>query len=362
MKVITSFLILFSFFVQAENCPEAIPGKPENEIPVENRKLIKHFSKCSPTDKENLILKKSRALNLFTYLEALIGEMGRPPSFYQSFMDSSFNNKESEQALKDFLFFHQDLREKAPPSSEQGGLDLTQRITKEATLSKDLDDFYKRVSPLMSKDDFENLKGFMEYIGPAYDELVGKKLGPEVEKYEKKISQVGCKWKMKEKGRCVAKFLRAPAEAAADSPIGIYPNLQLGAVDGQSFVGVELMGVHPHSHDIHGDLGVVFHEKFHTLFHAQPPHKFKEMKSWFGKDGKDAFENFEEALATLVGNVWAYESVTGKRPQGKWYDEPHIENQARSLEPLLRRYLEDCRPMDRAFVEQVKLKFKEQQK
>ncbi|TNF26986.1 MAG: hypothetical protein EP319_12525 [Deltaproteobacteria bacterium] len=354
MHKLACLLVLFSFNLHSAECLHANGGQtPAESIPGVISSLADNVAgdQCE-NDEDNLDVRVTTPLGVMTFMEGLIGEMGRPESFYQDFMGSRYATSKNKRMLKRFLKWHEKTKNSSAPQ-EQAGMDTTQELVKLAATTENEKDFLKAAKKKLGNSSFRQFSKFYNRFKPIYKNLVEDKQTSALKGYLKTLKSEGCKWKMKDKTKCLAKFTRSNPAAAANSPIGLYPSTSQGAVDGQSFVGVEILAVDPTSNDIHGDLSVVLHEKFHTLFHTQGTKKYEEMKKWFGEgeQAELAFLNFEEAIATIAGNVWAYKKVTGEKPREPWYNVPSIDLYAKAIAPKMEEYLNGCKPMDKSFID-----------
>lgn len=304
----------------------------------------------------------SEPLGVITFMEAINGELGRPESLRQTFLESHHNTIENQTTLTNFRELQRKIRESSGSTpTDRASTDLTQEVLKVSVTATSENEFLESVKKILTRSQYEEFVEIYLIIKPIYKDLVGNPYRRPMEQYIKKIKKEGMKWKMEERVECMAKFLRSDPSSAANSPIGVYPSTRLGGVEGQSFIGVEIMGVHPRSRDIHGDISVVAHEKFHTLFHTQTDEKWSELERWFGNnlDSQPAFLNFEESVATIAGNVWAFEKATGRKASEPWYNDPSINEYAKAIASLVRRHLDECKPMDNNFIEEVISKYEE---
>jgi hypothetical protein len=104
-------------------------------------------------------------------------------------------------------------------------------------------------------------------------------------------------------------------------------------------------------------MGVVLHEMCHVLYNEQSSafqHKidsvFTNSKSEYSKL---AYNFFDEALATALGNGWTYQYINNKPDTGAWYDNKYINGFAHAIYPLVRRYLAGRKTMDADFVQEA---------
>ncbi len=102
--------------------------------------------------------------------------------------------------------------------------------------------------------------------------------------------------------------------------------------------------------------GVILHEMCHVLYDEQPKDFQKQLVSYFAENkspySKFASAYFDEALATALGNGWAYKNVNGKIDEHQWYDDAYIEGFARGVYPLIENYLKESKQIDRTFIDQ----------
>lgn len=106
--------------------------------------------------------------------------------------------------------------------------------------------------------------------------------------------------------------------------------------------------------DYRTTLGVAVHEMCHSLYDEQPAELQRSIDDWFERSqsphAPHAYAFFNEALATAVGNGWAYERLNGYRDDADWYADPVIDGYARAIYPLVVSYLDGGRTLDEAFV------------
>jgi hypothetical protein len=123
------------------------------------------------------------------------------------------------------------------------------------------------------------------------------------------------------------------------------------------------MGFLLESKDAHDMLAVGMHEMCHVLFEEQPLTLQKRIDSAFtaSKDPYAAFayRYIDEALATALGNGYAYEYLSSQVDTGSWYSDRYINGYAKALYPPVREYLTAHKAMDRDFVSKAISIFKQ---
>ena len=106
--------------------------------------------------------------------------------------------------------------------------------------------------------------------------------------------------------------------------------------------------------DYKATLGVAVHEMCHSIYDEQPAGLQQQIDDWFTLSrspfATHAYAYFNEALATAIGNGWAYEQLNGKPDAGAWYADEFIDGFARAIHPIVVAYLKERQTIDRAFV------------
>jgi hypothetical protein len=109
--------------------------------------------------------------------------------------------------------------------------------------------------------------------------------------------------------------------------------------------------------DLAGTMGVTMHEICHVLYDEQSAGfqykldaMFKASKSPYSAI---AYSFFDEAMATALGNGYAYKQFTGKMDTTAWYNNPYIDGFAHAIYPLVEEYLGMNKTIDNDFVERA---------
>jgi hypothetical protein len=117
------------------------------------------------------------------------------------------------------------------------------------------------------------------------------------------------------------------------------------------------IGVLTDETDYAGRNGVILHEMCHVLYDEQSEAFQKELVSYFAESkssyAKFAIAYFDEALATALGNGWAYKNSNGKLDDKEWYDDTYIEGFARAIYPLVESYVNENKSIDKPFIDRA---------
>lgn len=115
------------------------------------------------------------------------------------------------------------------------------------------------------------------------------------------------------------------------------------------------IGVLTDETDYIGRNGVILHEMCHVLYDEQSKEFQKQLVSYFAENkseySKFASTYFDEALATALGNGWAYKNINGKMDEKEWYNDIFIEGFARGIYPLVETYLSENKQIDKDFID-----------
>jgi hypothetical protein len=110
-------------------------------------------------------------------------------------------------------------------------------------------------------------------------------------------------------------------------------------------------------------MGVVVHEMCHVLYDEQPNTFQHEIEKWFAGNkspyAQYAYNFFDEALATALGNGWAYRQISGHMDTTEWYNNEYINGYAKVLYPLVEGYMNSYTQLDSEFVSQAIVLFAE---
>ena len=115
------------------------------------------------------------------------------------------------------------------------------------------------------------------------------------------------------------------------------------------------IGVLTDETDYTGRNGVILHEMCHVLYDEQSKEFQKQLVSYFAENkseySKFASAYFDEALATALGNGWAYKNMNGKIDEKEWYNDDYIEGFARGIYSLVENYLNENKQIDKNFID-----------
>ena len=224
-----------------------------------------------------------------------------------------------------------------------------------ATSAHSLDDFSERAFGLLPAAQHAELFAVLAAAQPYYRRLVWDRERVAIARAERFLdgyeARVGALF-----GR-VADFYGTPWPASLPFTVALCPiplaSGTTSAVPKASTLVCSYLTGDPDGH--RATLGVAVHEMCHSLYDEQPARLQQDLDDWFALSPSPyatyAYAYFNEALATAIGNGWAYERLNGYPDGGEWYADPVIDGFARALLPRASSYLAAGRALDRPFVE-----------
>lgn len=302
----------------------------------------------------------NRVHALFVFVEAISGTPNRPPHLKKVFDASKYNNPASTEKLESFKnldpafgrFFEFD----GLPTERKNGVGVKALVTTQSAFSKDLADFRQRILGQMTYSELNKFMEILAYFDPIYEELIWKPNRKDLNAVVELFKSKSKKWKIDDLFAKTSKFYNSSWPENQNFRISLYPiPKEANLSNGQSFGSFESVGIIIGDKNIEGKFGVVFHELCHSLYDAQSAETQNAWSEWFLNNqssfGQVTYFWLNEALATALGNGWAYEKAKGKIDKTEWYHHEKIDGLAQGLYPKVVEYLNSGRSVDKNFVE-----------
>ncbi|MCW9000254.1 MAG: hypothetical protein OQK04_16215, partial [Kangiellaceae bacterium] len=330
MKKITSVLLLFlSFGIYAEK---------QGNLAIE--------------------FKSNRVLGLYEFVMGISGKGYTSQTLVEIFQDSEFNDAEARKRLQLLselnLGYSYELKSKA--KYRHNSIQIRDIFVMAGARSKDLNDFSERTFGLLPNNDHKELIDALRYFEAAYLELIWepsqKFLNKNLSDITKKATQLDMATKFKQVSDLYA------AEWNFDISFEVYIS-PIPRSSGHSMAtpqGNVLSMLVLDGQDLESQLSIVFHELVHILFINQNPDLQQSIEKWFLQSASSykakAYQIFDEAMATAIGNGWFYKYVFGKLDEQDWYYTPYVNRQAKSIYKLVENKLQTKGQLDAKFIEQ----------
>lgn len=317
----------------------------------------------------------SKILGLYDFMRAVSGGRRGSEILLEAFRNSRFDTPEKRKLIEEFRLirerhFDHDFQFHGYPAHRgEMSWDVDQFFDLQSAKSADIDDFAGRTAQVLPASEHRRMFSILRAFLPAYEELVWNPNQEKLGLYLTKLKSVG------ERADVQGLFEKAVRFYGGTWPDDVPLVIYLGPIPSDrghttatmiadSALVEALLG----EKDFPGRFGVVFHEICHGVFESQPLDLQREMDSWFksadsSKYGDYAYKLINEALATALGNGLAFRAITGAEDRAPWYDNPEIDEFARSIYPRVAEYFDAGKTMDRDFVlhavEQYKKRFPE---
>ena len=230
------------------------------------------------------------------------------------------------------------------------------RLQDAAVLASDPDAFARRIAVDYNEGERRIVLDALAAIEPYYIAGVERPLASPAAAMAEGLREHVRRHRVEALLASVARFYGMPAAADVPWVVGMSP-LPAGSgsfsatVNGhviRSFMPVDCR-------DYTGYASVMVHEVAHVLFGEQPLAQVDLMRAAFrnapSPNRRYAEAWINEALATAVGNGWAYRRMAGHDDPAPWYDEPVIDAYASSIAPRIYAYLDAEAPLDAALMD-----------
>lgn len=309
-------------------------------------------------------LREGRLLGLLSFVEALSGGHRGSPRLKELFSGSRHDGERQRALLAEY----RTLREThlspayrfrgAPAARGEMGFGLLPFLSAQAALASDLADLSGRTSGLMPIAVHQRWLAILRELAPSYDELVHRPSRAKLAAYRKRLEAIARRAGLPRLLEQAARFYGASWSESEPFRIVLHPIPGRGAATSATVVeGTALVEALLEERDLEGRFGVLVHELCHSFFQAQPEALQRRLDEAFRSSSSPfaphAYRFLDEALATALGNGWAYRAAKGRLDPGSWYADPIVDRFARLLLSLIETYLEKRWTIDAAFVAQA---------
>jgi len=309
-------------------------------------------------------IKFSEPLAIFIYVDHLSSK--HPENHFKKQFAASIYNRDK---YKNLLALFDTLRinytyeyEGFPYGSKIPGMTEAQ-IKKNLINSANLKDFKKRAVGIVPNSTLLQLTSILYEFQLVYRELVYQ---PNKTKFEKQLGEITDLAKNKNLSAYFDKglsFYKAYWDDSFPFEIVFYPYPNSQGFSAEAFCNNSVNALTPETKDYNTLLAVMMHEIFHILYDEQSVVVKRNITKWFlanpSKTSTYAYLLLNEVLATAIGNGFVYESLSGKKDEGDWYDRKYIDLMAKKIYPMVADYIAQKKGIDEGFVN-IYIKFYEE--
>ncbi|WP_196138660.1 hypothetical protein [Aliikangiella sp. G2MR2-5] len=298
----------------------------------------------------------SETLSLYEFVLGLGGKGYSSQTLTEKFYASSFASDEAQKQLSrlNSVNLSYDYHFNSAVKHRYNARQVREIMTMIAARSDSLDDFQRRSFGIISTKDHKVLFEVLSYFSPIYHELFWQPSQSFLQKNIKALTSRAEEIQFEYYFNKVVNFYRSdwdkniPFEVYL-TPIPFQSGHSLATPQGNLLSVSFLQGQTADS-----QLSIVFHELAHVLYVNQSAKVQSELEDAFvGSDSLNknmAYQLFDEAVATAIGNGWFYQKINGELDKSSWYHEPTIEKQARAIYSQVEKSLAHDKKLDNDFI------------
>jgi hypothetical protein len=301
------------------------------------------------------IYKISKPYCIFNFIETATNGNGTSSYFKKYIVDKTQNNLNFKNLCEEYKKINLSYNYKRFefPDERRPNRSTYDLISINAVNSKNLNEFKESTIGILPIVEYQKLFKILSEAEKIYDDIIWND-------YEKKIiNQKNNLIKIKKSNVEIFnrfnKFYNSTWTNEIPFQIALYPIPgKKGSTTATPHGNSLCIGVLTDETDYIGRNGVILHEMCHVLYDEQSKEFQKKLVSYFAENksqySKFASAYFDEALATALGNGWAYKNIKGKIDDKEWYNDTYIEGFARGIYPLVENYLNENKQIDKNFI------------
>ena len=228
-------------------------------------------------------------------------------------------------------------------------------LKRNLVLASSVADFRTRSIVVIPSADLNRIVAALEAFSPVYDSLVYEPGRANFERQLREIEAVLTEKHAADLFDNIRGFFRASWDPSIPFIFAFFPRPAGGGFSATAYGNVSESELPADMKNYSVMLSLMMHEAAHILLDEQKRTAAWEMQKWYADNpaltSLYARGLMQESWSTAVGNGFIQERLTGTLNPGSWYGEKHISEMAKQLLPLMKPYLEQRRPMDRALID-----------
>ncbi|MGN6292889.1 MAG: hypothetical protein ACTHMV_09120 [Chitinophagaceae bacterium] len=317
--------------------------------------LISHFA----TAQSIVRFKISKPYAILSFIETASGTQSHSPTL-KALIDSKIDRNDTlfNRLVQDFRNINLNYNYKRDefPGNRRQYRSTYDLIVIAAVKSESLPQFRDNTIGILPNSAHQELLKSLTGIEIYYDSLIWL---PSQQSLNKQIRNLrNYEAKANELFRLFSKFYHSSWTNDIPFHVTLYPIPgKRGSTTATPHANSLCVGVLTEGKDLAATMGVVVHEMCHVLYDEQVSGFQHQLDSAFMTSTSPyknvAYNFFDEALATALGNGWAYEKISGTPDTSAWYNNEYINGFARAVYPLVKQYLETNKSIDPFFVKQA---------
>ena len=300
--------------------------------------------------------KFSKPFAIIKFLETTKGGHGTSITFKHQ-IDTSFLGK--DVAFQNLVSEYQSIQldynyvKEQYPNNRKRTTSTWDLLCVAAISSNTNEEFLNKLIGVYPNVDYLKLKQVVTATEPFYDRFIYTKYKSNVDDKLRELQ--GLSPKLNELFEKFKTFYGSSWDKSMPFNLAIYPIIgRSGQTTATPHANCLEMGVLTHEEDVFDLLSIGMHEMSHVLFEEQPLLLQQQLDSLFTDSitpyTKFAYHYIDEALATALGNGYAYKELAGEIDSAEWYSDFYINAYAKAIYPLTEQYVNDKKQIDKAFI------------
>ncbi len=300
--------------------------------------------------------KISKPYCVLNFMQTATGRPGTSSSLKKFIDEKTANDPEFKKLCDEFapINLHYYIDRNEFPESRNQNRSMYNLVAMNAVNAENLEDFKIKCIGLLPLSVNQQLFDVLTKAEKIYDTIIWNNYAQKSKKQLKELSKFGPF--NSDTFATFAKFYQSAFTKDIPFQVAIYPIPgKRGNTTATPHVNSLCVGVLTEEIDYASRNGVILHEMCHVLFNEQSAETQNKIDALFNQNSspyaKIAYSFIDEALATALGNGWAYKNATGKTDETSWYNNPTIDGFAKALYPKIESYLAQKKSIDTDFID-----------
>jgi len=330
-----------------------IPFKNKLSLTVASLLLfITAFGQKGPT----INIRYSKLLATYDFVQKLSGSYPDNESKL-AFQSSGFYTQHHTNLLKQFdsLNIYESYEFQNYPTGQKTPVTTTSLIEKYLISSTSMEDFKSRAFGIIPNAELFSFTQVLSEFITVYDSLV---YTPNRIRFENQLAELKTFVQNSNLSLLFQEgltFYGSQWDTAIPIDIAVIPSLSKRGFTARAFLNNAVTEAPLSFRENDILFSVLMHEIYHNIYDGQSLGLKLKIQDWFNsnssKNSQYAYLLLNEALATALGNGYVYEKLNGKTDHSDWYNVKYINLMAKEIYPLVREYLAENKPIDKAFVD-----------
>ena len=273
-----------------------------------------------------------------------------------AYQNSKYMNEENNGLIKTLeaitLDYHYSFSQYLP--TLKMNFDSRSQIELNLANSLTIGEFKEKSFGLILNDDLILVSEILATYLPIYNDLIFDPLKDDFRIHLAKINRELNSNQVPQIFKIVSNFYGTNWDMDIPLKIIVLPSLENGSMSAKAIKNLSIIEFPMNSTNYNDIFSVMLHELSHILYDNQPFELKNQLKECFdnssSRNSLYAFQLLNEALATALGNGYAYEELAQQVDQNDWYNKKYVNLIAKEIYPLIKAYISHGKTIDEDFV------------